>query len=293
MEARLLSPNSSLLVLLGDIRYTQARLKADPLTTTFVVIFGSLRDEWNVVQAQEIEFQEQLADAQAALDTADVNLDAFASRFSKAVLTLVNDDRSSHLYILFFGNKPLSLFIRPKLGIELVAMKEWPKKIEESSYPTLKAMLPELLPLLDAAEKSITRRNDVKSAIRTFHDVGARRKLFDKTNGARKSTYGALAKLALETMGLPSDYAAGFFRADPVRAAAEPTLESLTDDIKVLSGKLAAKNVALANLQQAAVDAKKASEQKTVDTQQIASIQKQIDDLEKAKTELADKLKKP
>src|SRR5512132_3558068 len=207
MSVRLLNPRSSLLALLGDIRYTLSRVKGDPLASQFFPGFQELREEWGAVQAQEIENQEDLSEAQAAVDMADVRLDAFASRVSAAVLRLVKEDRSHPLYLHFFGDKSESVLSRPKVGIELLDMRPWLTTVENSPHPSLQAMAAELGLLILAADKALTVRDAVKTRIRTFYDVGTRRHLFDRCNALRKSTHASLDKAAQEKGGLPSNYA--------------------------------------------------------------------------------------
>jgi hypothetical protein len=293
MSARLLSPRSSLLALIGDIRYTLSRLKADPHAAAHVAAFEELRDEWKSAQAQEILNQEELSDAQAALDLADVNIDAFGSRVSKTLLTLVKDDRNHPLYLHFFGAKALSVFLRPKLGIELQAMRPWLVSFETSPHPALQAMAPELGMLIVAADKAITARDEVKAKIRTFYDMGQRRLLFDKCNGLRKSTHGALAKLALTTVGLPSDYADGFFRNDASEdPSPAPTVESVKVTITDLETKLTAAKALLARLEEAAAEELRLAAEQLSHEQQLVGIRRQQEELEKAAKELESKLKR-
>ena len=292
MSAQLLNPRSSLLALLGDIRYTLSRLKADALAAQFFPGFQELREEWGAVQAQEIENQEDLSEAQAAVDIADIRLDAFASRVSMAVLTLVKDDRSHPLYLHFFGDRSQSVLSRPKMGIELLEMRPWLTAVESSPHPSLQAMAAELGLLILAADKALTVRDTVKAKIRTFYDVGTRRHLFDRCNALRKSTHASLDKAAREKPGLPSDYADGFFRADSGEAMlVEPTIESVTRTLTDLGTKVAAAKVQLEKLEEAAQEEKKQADQKLSNEQKLAAIRKQQAELARAASELEDKLK--
>ena len=227
MSARLLNPRSSLLALLSDIQYTLSRIKADPLAAPLLSDFETLRGEWTVVQAQEIENTEQLADAQAGVDLVGVDLVTFSSRVSTAVLTLTREDRSHPLYLHFFGADSRSLLVRPRLGIELLEMRPWLGSIETSPHPSLQAMAADLGLLIVAAEKAVTTLESVRSRIRVFYDVGARRQLFDRCNELRKSTHEALARIALGNVGLPSDYAEGFFRASAGEAMPSKPMSEL------------------------------------------------------------------
>ncbi|MFS8067363.1 MAG: hypothetical protein ACMG6S_13465 [Byssovorax sp.] len=228
MSARLLNPRSSLLALLGDIRYTLSRIKADPLAERFLSAFEGLRDEWTTVQAQEIENQEELSDAQALVDLVDLQLTAFASRLSTTVHALVKEDRNHPLYLHFFGENSRSVLARPRLGIEMLEMRPWLVSMETSPDPSVQAMAAELGLLVVAAEKAVTALEAVRAKVRAFYDGGARRKLFDRCNEARQSTHEALAKIALEKGGYPREYAGGFFRANAGEAMPpEPTFEGV------------------------------------------------------------------
>ena len=226
MSARLLNPRSSLLALLGDIRYTLSRIRADPLAERFLSTFEGLRHEWTAVQAQEIENQEELSDAQALVDLVDLQLTAFASRASTAVHALVKDDRNHPLYLHFFGENSRSVLSRPRLGIEMLEMRPWLVSMETSPHPSLQVMAAELGSLVVTAEKAVMALEAMRARVRAFYDGGARRKLFDRCNEARQSTHEALAKIVLEKVGLPSEYAGGFFRANAGEAMPpEPTFE--------------------------------------------------------------------
>lgn len=251
MSARFLNPRASLLALLGDIHYTLTRLNSDPLASSLVSVFQGLRDQWAVVHAQEIENQEDLSNAQAAVDSADIQLAAFASRVSSRVLALVKDDRSHPIYQHFYGEDSRSVLTRPKLGIELLEMRPWLVSIESSPHPTLRAMTAELGLLIVAADKAITVLDVVRARIRTFCDVGARRQLFDRCNNARGSTYEELTRIAKDNPGTPSDYAARFFRADAGEAMlAEAPAAPSTQNPHDLGAKVAAAKVQLERIEQ-------------------------------------------
>lgn len=137
MAARTLYPRSSLINLLGEIRYTLSRLQVSPAALAHVPAFQALRDQWTGVQAQEITIQESLSDAKAQIDAADDALDDFADRLSKAVLTITKDDRTHALYVHFFGKKTLNEFKRPVLRGQLEAMRAWVKSLKESPHASL------------------------------------------------------------------------------------------------------------------------------------------------------------
>lgn len=293
MAVRLLKPESSLLVLIIELRYTLSRAQADPRAAFLVPVFQPLRDECDTVLAQELALQEALSKAQAQIDIADENLDGFASRLSKAVLVITQDDRSHPLYLHFFNKKALSTFTRPKLGTQLEAQRAWVDDLGKSPQPTLQAMTAELVDLIDAADQALAARTDAATQNRSFRDVGARRQLFDKVNAARKAADGDLAKVAIQTPGLSTDYPTRFFRATPVEdAVADPSIESVTQEIADLTGKLDAANKLLADLQAAAAKAKEEEANRQADEAALAAIQEAKVKLAKQEAELLGKLGK-
>jgi hypothetical protein len=250
MSAQLLNPRASLLALLGDLRYTLSRIKADPLATSLLSVFEGLRDQWAAVQAKEIENQEELSDAQAAVDIADIHLAAFVSRISRAVLTLVKDDRNHPLYLHFFGDKDPSVFAEGKSGIEFQEMRPWLSSVARSPDPSLEAMAAELGLRIIAADKAIQARDAVKARIRTFCDSGARRQLFDQCNEARGAAHEVLARIGRETADSATDYASGFFRSDAGEPMpSEPPSAPLVSPAGDLGAKVAAARVQLEKLE--------------------------------------------
>lgn len=293
MSARLLNPRSAILVLTLEIRYTISRCQADPRASFCLQGFQACRDECAVVQNQELDLLERLSNAQASVDIADEDLDDFASRLSKAILTITKDDRTHTLYLHFFGKKSISAFIRPKLGIELEAVKAWAESLATSPFPALQAMASEVAGLVVAADKALSARAETQRQIRHFRDVGARHQLFDKVNAARKKAAGDLAKLAIETPGLPSDYGDSFFRSAPVAEDVdEPTIDSVKEDIGILETKLVSARGLLVTLEAAAADAKKAADEKASDEALLAVLEKEEAALAKKKANLKAKLGK-
>lgn len=293
MSARLLTPKSALNLLMVELRYTLSRCKADPIAQSCVPVFQLLHDECKVVMEQELDLQEQAAVAQAAVDIADENIDDFSSRLSKALLIIVKDDKTHPLYLHFFGNKSLSLFVKPKLGVQLTATRPWVKDLQTSPFPALQAMAPELIGLIDAADQALTARSDIQAQNRSFRDVGARQQLFDKVNGARKTADGELTKIAIDTPGLPTDYSSKFFRtATAEQDQNAPTIQSVTDDISELDNKLAAATALLDQLKKAAADAKLADEQTATDEKELQDLEQQEEAVAKKKAALKKKLGK-
>lgn len=293
MSARVLNARSSLISLLGEIRYTLSRLQANPLTTAHAPAFQALRDEWTPTLNREISINEAISDAQALIDAADDTVDNFASRLSKAILTITRDDRSHTVYTHFFGNKSLSEFRRPVLGAQLEAMRPWADSLVASPHPSLTAMAKELIPLIASADKAIAARDKARQQNKEFRDVGERRHFVDKLNATRKATHGTLAKLPFESIGLPTDFADHFFRREGRdEEEAAPTIQTVNETITALTAELTAQNELLAKLTTEAADLAKATAQRQTDENELAGLKQQMAEMAKKAEELSQKLGK-
>jgi hypothetical protein len=293
MAVRLIKPTVSILTLILEVRYTISRAQADARAAFCIPLFEPLRTQCLSVQQQELEGLEALSYAQAHVDAGDEGIDDFASRLSKALLNITKDDRKHTLYLHYFGNKSLSVFLRPKLGAQLSAMKAWVDSLTTSPFPALQTMAAELVELITRADIALAARAEAQARIRKFRNVGARRQLFDTVNVARKKAEGELATLAIETPGLSSDYPDHFFRSAPESPEAlDPTIESLTEEIADLELKLVAARTQLTTLQEAAVNAKKEAEERAADEAKLADLNKQGAELEKEKQALRERLEK-
>lgn len=289
MTARILRASIALLTLLAEIRYTLSRLTAAAVLPAFLTKLQAARDVWTAVQNKEIAFQEQLSDAQAQVDIADDGLDDFAVRFSQAVLALTGQKRDAELYTHYF-KKPLHELIRPVLSGQLKAMEQWITSLKgDKTPPSLAAMLPELVTLVAAGKKASETRDEIRTQIKQFREVGERRQLLDQVNALRKELHGALSKHALETPGLPADYANQFFKpSDSGEDEPEETIESLGVEIKHLEAALKEKQDRLATLQKEADDAAEKQKKKAEKDAKIAALNKEIEDKQKQMKALED-----
>jgi hypothetical protein len=285
--------DNALAVILYRLVYSLSRFRANPATGAHVPIFQALRDQWTPVQAEEIAIQEELSYAQALVDEADDAVDDFCGRFSKAVLVITKDDASHPLYILYFGGKSLSEFRAPKLNAQLRAMKAWVDPLQKTPHPALAAMVPELITLLDQADKAVAAKGLAQQHRREFRTVGARRQFVDTLNATRAQAHGELAKMPFLTPGLPPDYAERFFPQEPAAEEPEPdTIASVTARISEQEKTLAADRVLLEKLQGDAVEAAKVEAERRQDEEALAAIEQQKQDLAKQEAALREKLGK-
>jgi hypothetical protein len=250
---RTLNPDRvSLLGLRSHLTYSISRFKAEPLATSHVAPFDAYRAKWDLVHLKELVLNDELTEAQAQIDSCDKLLNELASRCSKIILTITKDNREHSLYTHFFGDESLSDFKRPVLGEQLQAMRGWIGLLEASEHPSLKALGPDLEPVVKAADDAVKAKANVEQKKKLFRE-DERRKLFDEVNAARKSAHGELAKLPHIHTGLPASFADGFFRQESARGETEEieepqTIASVELSIASLKQKLAAEEALLAEL---------------------------------------------
>ncbi|HZF47003.1 MAG TPA: hypothetical protein VE093_00060 [Polyangiaceae bacterium] len=270
MAIRNLSHLIALLPLRGEIIHTLDQVKAHPLTQNHVSAFEGLRDAWSSVFAEELTLRDRLSAANARVFACDLALNDLASRVSKSLLTLTGDDRTHPLYVAYFKKKSLSEFKRPMLGKQLEATKGWVPELMKSDIPALVALAAEVEAAVNAADAALNARTTVEAEATFFRETGNRKKLFDKVNAVRKQTYGELAKMPHENMGLPPSFANLFFRHESSNAEDDRmTPETIKQEIASLEAQTAEKKELLAALvaeleKQAKAEAEKAAEQAAI-----------------------------
>lgn len=275
MALRNLNHLISLISLRVEIIHSLVEVQAHPLTQSHVGPFEGLRDEWDVVNAEELSIRDAISANNARIYSIDNTLNWLASRGSKAILAVTDDDKEHPLYVAFFNKKALGDFKRPILGSQYTAMKGWVKELQKSDVPALAALAPEVEAAVAAAADAIKAREDLETRSRFFREVGNRKKLFDRANVVRKTTYGELARMPHEIVGLPSNFADLFFRHDSNSGAeaeeeGEPTVESLDEEIASLEQQIEQKREQRAALEAETKKSKEAERQAS-----IAELQKQ------------------
>jgi len=267
MAVRNLSHLISLLALRGEIIHTLDQVTAHPLTQAYVPVFEGLRDEWNAVFKEELALRDGLSAANARIFAVDTALNALASRVSKVLLTLTEDDRTHPLYVAYFKKKSLTDFKRPILGAQLEAMRGWIPELKKSDDATLAALGAEVEAAVTLAEEAVATRAKLEMESSFFRETGSRMKLFDKVNATRKQTHGELAKMPHEKLGVPGTFANLFFRHAPRSDGEEGiSIEGLEEEIagleKQLAERKAVRDALRAELEkQAQREAEKAAEQ--------------------------------
>jgi len=217
---RTISPKSSLPSIRAHVAFTLRRLQAHPLAAPLAPPFEALLESWPDLFQTELDLHDLIDDAHVKVLAIDAKLNRIADRVSKEVLTLTGDDRSHPMYRHYFGPRALNLFKRPVLAGQLEAMRAWPASLASSSSPALQALGAELAPIIVEADQAVQEKREAEQARDAFRDLDARKRYVDDVNAARKEVYGALAKLPYQHLGLPSNFADGFFRREAVKGEA-------------------------------------------------------------------------
>lgn len=244
MAARNLSYLMSLLGLRVEIIHTLDQLTSHPLTQAFVPVFIELRDGWTVTFGEELALRDATSGVNARVAAIDMTLNSLASRTSKAILNLTDDDRTHPMYRSYFKGKSLCDFKRPVLGDKYKAVAGWVSQLKTSGVPELMELSDPVGAAVKVAGEAVKTRNDLATQSTIFREVGVRKQFFDKVNAVRKETYGALAKMPYENIGLPSNFADLFFRHETGRGDEPATLEAMDKDIQELEAELAQKREA-------------------------------------------------
>ena len=286
MAIRTLSNKSSILSLIVHPSHTLSLLTAHPLAAVHAPLFEQRRVEGMQVLTQEIQLSEACVVAQARIDVADDNLDHMAGRVSKQILILTDDDTSAPLYTMYFHGKSVSDFKKPKLGAQLTAMRVWVESLQQSPFPALHALAPEVEAAVAEADAAVLARDQARQRMRDFRSVGARRQWVDGLNATRKEVHGALSKLPHEHLMLPTDFADRFFLRAPGRDESEleqeapETSESLQARLAELLEEVAGVEARLAELAAAEQAAQQAAEARKVREAQLAELDRAAAKLE-------------
>lgn len=241
MAIRNLSHLISLVALRCEIIATHNEVKAHPLTQGYAPVYEGLRNDWSVVFDEELGLRDGLGAAIARIGWIKVLINAVASRVSKALLNLTQDDRTHPLYVAYFKKKSLCEFKRLALLAQTDAMRGWIPELTGNDVPALAVLGAEVNAAVTAADNAMTTRDALETQIGFFRDTGNRKKLFSKVNAVRKQTHGDLSKMPHEKLGLPTNFADLFFLHESNAAEKPPTLDSIDKELAILEQQLTEK----------------------------------------------------
>jgi hypothetical protein len=234
-----ISHRTSITTLYDQYFFTTAKLQTHPLTQTFTTEFAVLRPLIDAAQAEELTLMASRYLAEAAVQILDDALDAIVDGVDSTLRIELRNDRSSPIYLRYFGSLPPSEIKRPVLGGQLETMRSWPAALVESSNPILQQHGATLQTKLGEADAAAAEKQRVTQQLTDFRVLGTRARLIDRLNAARKSLYGKLAELQHANAALGSGWAESFFRGSG-------SAERLT--LRELERRVAAAEVDLASL---------------------------------------------
>ncbi len=221
MPAPIIKPECSLSTVLDEACFTHARVEANPLTLAYAADFNAFFVEWHKCNEQEIKLRTTLVRRNALIAACDDELDQIADATNQAVLLQVKSDRTSALYLLYFGAQTLSQLKRPILSDQLEKMRSWIPSLTTSTNAVLCALGARLAKAVAAADAAVAARLMAEQQNRDFRAVGQRKVLIDSLNSLRKALYGKLSELphAQPDLHLPAGFAEEFYRHESARKA--------------------------------------------------------------------------
>lgn len=288
MTLRTLKPRSALLALFPHVDYTLLRLRADAQAAQHAPTFEQIRAQGLALITQELDIITAQTWGQVCVDLADEKLNQFANLVSREILTITHRNRRARLYTLFFGEKNLSDFRRPKMGAKHEAIKGWVEQLRQSPHPALRALVPQAEAVLAEAKAALETRTTADTNNRIFRDLGARWQWVEELNGARKALYGQLARLVHQTPGMSSAYAEQFFlkvksdsgARDEGEGEEEETSAALRARIEEQRAVLASLEARLVEVEAAEAAAKRRAEALAAEKARLAEIDRRRAELD-------------
>lgn len=203
---------TSITTLYDQYFFTAAKLQTHPLTQPLVPEFAVLRPLLDGAQAEEQALLESRYLVEATVQIVDDALDGIVDGVDSTLRIELRNDRSSPIYLRYFGSLQPSEVKRPVLGGQIDTMRAWPPSLVESSNPTLQQYGAALLTKLAEADAAAAEKQRIAQQITDFRVLGTRAKLIDRFNAARKALYGKLAEIQHANAVLGSGWAESFFR---------------------------------------------------------------------------------
>ena len=249
------------------------------MTAALAKEFDALRAEWKTAALDEwIKIHVEVAEAEAAVDGADVQLDPLFNTILHAVMG-VYGDKAAPMYQHLMGKLTPSEARAPRLGLQLTLMKGWLPALKAAAEPPIQAQAAPLAALVLLGEKVEAARDQAVAKLEQFTEVGTVKAFIDKVNAQRKATHGKLGELLHmnPTLGLPAGWPETFFLRE--EKAKTPSVSVFTRNVARLKNQLQRQQ---ALLQAAEADAaarlaaKKQAEQAFLSAEALALEQAQL-----------------
>ena len=207
---RLINLNSSLLVYLDELEYTEAALRAEPETAELAEPFHAAIDTWGPTFQRQRDSRRDIVRAEAVVGVRNAQIDRLTQRFGGMLLVESGQDRRSTFFRRFFPVAP-SEFIRQSLRTQCERTRDVivPELEKLDATNTLRAFITPLSDGAKAALAALTARSKAKGeAAMATSDVEEWK---EGVNQLRRSTYAELMKIAAEQR-YPRDWPEMFFR---------------------------------------------------------------------------------
>jgi hypothetical protein len=204
--------STSIPALYDQLFFTLSLLARHPLTRAQTAELEALRPELDAAAAEEQRLIWNQYDADAAVKMIDQVLDGIVDAVDSTLRIDLKLDRTSTVYLLYFGSRRPSELKRPHLGPQLEIMRGWPTSLQLSDSTVLQQYGTQLLATIAEADAAAAAKQRSSQALTDFRVVGTRAKLIDRFNAVRKSLYGRLGEIQHANRTLGSGWAESFFR---------------------------------------------------------------------------------
>jgi hypothetical protein len=203
---------TSIPTLFDDYFFTLARVRKNPLTTALAPELETVRGPLDSGWLEELGLSGAKYESEAAMEITDMALDGVVDGVGATLLVDLGGERSSPIFLHYFGSVRPSDMKRPVLRGQVDAMRGWPTSLAASNNPTLQQQGVTLTGLLAQADADMAANEAVTQQLKNFRVLGTRARLIDRFNAVRKSLYGKLGEIQHNHPQLGTGWAESFFR---------------------------------------------------------------------------------
>ena len=193
--------------------FTSSRLRGHPLTVGLAAELDAVRPLIDAGWLEELGLLGALYESEAVIEILDQALDGVVDGVQATLLVDLRGNRSSPIWLHYFGSMRPSDVKRPVLRGQVDVMRPWPASLAASDNPTLRQHGVTLTGLLEQADAAIQANDAASHALKNFRVLGTRAKLIDSFNALRKSVHGSLGRIQHNNPQLGSGWAESFFRS--------------------------------------------------------------------------------
>jgi hypothetical protein len=204
---------TSIPTLYDNFFFTSGRLRRHPLTVALADELDAVRPAIDAAWFEELGLIQVLYESEALMEILDSALDGIVDSVQATLLVDLRGNRSSPIYLHYFGSMRPSDLKRPVLRGQVDSMRGWPTSLAASNNATLQEHGVTLTGLLTQADAAIQTNDGASQAFKYFRELGTRARLIDRFNALRKSVYGSLGQIQHNNPQLGTGWAESFFRS--------------------------------------------------------------------------------